>query len=216
MRPTPLALTNLVLAGGVMIIGLPSLPADFRHLMSQPTVIAIEAGAAADDAGLASVLPMLETAAESSAAAQEDLAFVLLAGSTGGAASGQAGRAAQAFKAYLTRVPGDARGWAGLAQAELIAGDRTAARDALKMSVLMSPLVLQLALWHCSLAIDLRAMLDEDLRRLLEEQFRLVADSDPAALVNLVHQRNALLFARIMLAANPEAMARFEERWAHL
>jgi len=209
-----LAVTNLVLAAGIVASGAPHVLADFRRLPAEATVSAVDLSLPVDQAEIDAALPVLESAARTSVHAHGKRAFVLLAASTGENADERAAEAALEFRTYLAGVPGDARAWAGLAQAEIIAGDQTAGREALKMSILTSPSLLPLVLWRCALAIDLYPVLDQEARPLVEQQFRLAADNRTESLVRLVAQRRALMLARIMLTDSPDSMAKFEARWA--
>jgi len=209
-----LAVANLLLAAAILAVGWPSLRAEFHRVPAEVTVSAVQSGAAIGEDELGEALPALEAATASSTAARQDLAFMLLA-SLGGASPEQraerAARAAQELRAYLAEVPGDARGWAALGQAELIAGQPVAARDALKLSILTSPWSPELVLWRCELGVDLYAALDTEARELLQEQFQTAAERSPRALAQRMQQKNAVVLARVMLAQSPEALLRFEQ-----
>jgi hypothetical protein len=210
MKLPPLALANLLLASAILAVGLPSIVADFRRLPAEVTVGAAERGAAIDEDEIEGALSSLESATSTSAATREDLALMLLAGGSGPVAMARAARAADELRTYLAEVPGDSRGWAALAEAELMQGHRVVARDALKMSILTSPWSASLVLWRCDLGIDIYAALDDEARGLLKEQFRVAAERSPRLLGHLVWRKKAALIARIMLAGNPEDLAAFE------
>lgn len=216
MRLPALALANLLLAGGIVGVGLPGILADFRRLPAEVTVGAVERGQPVDEAAIEDALPALEGAAATSPAAREDLALTLLAGAGGDRAAERLDRAEQEFRAYLTEVPGDSRGWASLAEAELRLGAWQPAQEALKMSILTAPSMPGLLLARCAMAIDLYAVLDRETRGLVKEQFRIAADRSPRALAQLAWQKHAILIARIMLADSPEGMASFEGALARL
>ncbi len=210
MKLPALALANLLLAAGMLAVGLPSVLADFRRLPVEATADAIMRGAAVDRRDLEAALPPLEAAARTSGAAQETLALALLETADGAHAAQRAAAAERQFRAYLAEAPGDAHGWAGLAEAELLQGRRLPALEALKMSILMAPGMPGLVLARCGMGIDLYASLDDSARGLLGQQFRLAAERSPDRLARLVRQKNAVLIARVMLVGSPDALQRFE------
>lgn len=216
MRLRALALANLLLAGGIVAVGLPGILADFRELPAEVTVGAVESGLPVDETAIAQALPSLESAAATSSPAREDLALTLLAGANGNFATERLADAVREFRTYLAEVPGDSRGWASLAEAELRLGAPQRALEALKMSILTASWMPGLVLARCALAIDLYAVLDSEARGLAEEQFRVAAERDPRSLAQLAQQKHAILITRIMLASSPEGTASFESALAHL
>lgn len=216
MRLRALALANLLLAGGIVAVGLPGILADFRLLPAVVTAGAVERGTPVDEAAIEEALPSLESAAETSPAAREDLALALLAGATGDREADRLDRAVREFRSYLAAVPGDSRAWAALAEADLRLGERRSAQEALKMSILTGPWMPGLLLARCAMAIDLYADLDPEARGLVKEQFRVAAERSPRSLAELVRQKRAILIARVMLAGSPEAFSSFEAALAQL
>jgi hypothetical protein len=217
MRLPSVAILNLALATGILVVGLPGITAAVRRLPSEIVIGEAESGQPVQKAELDRALQRVEDAAAVSAAAHLDVALLLLDGAEDGetlAGAAPAEGAAKEFRAYLSRVPGDARGWAGLARAELQRGRRVEASAALKASMLTGPYSPGLVLWRCAAGLDMYASLDEETRRLLEQQLRIAAENQTEALVRMVRQRHALLLTRAMLLQSPEAIAKFEAQWA--
>lgn len=205
---SPPALANLLLAAGLVAVGASSVPGSFLRLPSHATVATLERGRAVDRADLDRARQDLEAAVAASNGARADLAFVLLAG---GAGEAEAERVAGEFRIYLAEVPGDARVWAGLAQAELLRGRRAEAVRALKASILTGPSSSNLVLWRCGVGIDLYDALDEEGRRLVAGQMRMAVERSVDRLVPLVRQKNAALIALALLSGSPEAAQTFTD-----
>lgn len=214
MRLPALALVNFLLAGGMMVIGLPGILADFRRVPVGATVTAVQAAQPVSQADIDAALPALESAAATSPAARGDLATLLMAGAVGPDPTKRLDHAAREFRAYLAEVPGDSRAWTMLAEIDHRQGDESAAQEALKMSILTAPWMPGLVLERCGLGIDLYPVLDHETGGLVAEEFRIAAQRKPAALANLARRNRAILIARIMLFDSPEAMARFERALA--
>jgi len=147
------------------------------------------------------------------------LAFALLSGSgspvlSEGERAALIGRAVQEFRTYVSRVPGDGAAWAGLASAELAAGDAQLAGNALKASILATPWSPSLVAWRCELGTDLFYRLDDEGRELMKGQFRLQARRSPSTLVETVIARGAVRIARILLASSPDELIQFEAELA--
>lgn len=216
MRIPALALANLLLAGGIIAVGLPGMLGEFRRLPAEVTAGAVEQGLPVDEAEIEEALPPLEQSAATSPSAREDLAMALLSGAGGDTSAERLDRAVREFRTYLAEVPGDSRAWTLLAQALVEQGAREPARAALEMSILTAPWMPGLPLARCALGIDLYPILDQDGRRLVAEQFRIAAERDPHPLAELVRQKHAVLIARVMLAGSPDAMAKFERELSSL
>lgn len=214
MKRRALAFANLLLAGLIIAVGLPGILAAFRMLPATGTVNALEHGAPVDAAAIKQALPVLESAAATSPVPREELGLALLAEAEGDRAADRLGRAVRELTAYLAEVPGDSRAWVLLSEAELRLGARRPALEALKMSILTAPRMSGLLMTRCALGLILYAELDHEARGLVEEQFRFAAEDQTENLVRLVQSRRALLLARVLLAASPEAMAKFEAKWA--
>ncbi|HVM77670.1 MAG TPA: hypothetical protein VMU06_01535 [Stellaceae bacterium] len=148
-----------------------------------------------------------------------DLAFALLSAADGASIpesdrAALISRAAEEFRAYVSRVPGDGAAWAGLASAELARGDGRRAAAALEASILATPWSPSLVTWRCGLGIDLFHRLDEEGRELMKGQFRLEAQRSVSSLVRIVTARGAARIARILLASSPDELLRFEAELA--
>jgi hypothetical protein len=210
MRLSGLGVANFLLAAGILIVGFPSVMAAFSRLPVEATASAVARDAPIGEDEFVRAAPLMERAADFSDADRGDLALALLARSVGEAAPERAARAVHEFRAHLASVPGDSRGWMGLAKAELVLGDKSAATDALKMSILTSPALLWLVLQRCELGIALYGALDAEARELMMGQFRMAAEYAPQSLARLVRRRDATLIALVMLAHDPDALLKFE------
>jgi hypothetical protein len=210
---SPLALANLLLAAGLVAVGLPSVVAVTLRLPSRSAIVALERGSAVDRMDIARGRTNLESAAAASNGAHADLAFMLLADRP---TELDAGKAVHEFATYLAQVPGDSRAWAGLAHAELLQDRRAEALSALKVSILTGPSLPGLLLWRCAVGIDLYPSLDAEGRRLLAGQFRVAAERSLDRLVGLVRRKNAVLVALALLSSSPDAVQRFSDRFTRI
>ena len=220
IRLSGLALANLSLAALILCAGLPGALAAWRRLPVEPLIGALDAGARLPWRSVAAALPALDAAAATSPAAAGESGFArlgILADPEFPPARrpGMARRAAVAFRAALAGVPGDARGWAGLAEAELLAGDPAAAAGALRMSILTAPRNLALILWRCDFGLALYAAFDAETRDLFAGQIRAAAEANPAALARLARTRHMESAIALLLADRPAALARYQAALVH-
>ena len=208
------ALAELLLAGGILVVGVPTTQSAFETLRLQTRLNGATSPENLDigrDTGLAEI----EQAVPPTAGAQRDLAYALLALADSPARSAAdrqilLDRSVVEFRRYVGRVPGDGRAWAGLASAELARGNAKSAEAALKASILTSPWSPSLVAWRCQLGVDLVRELDDEGRDLVRSQLRLQADRSIAVLVDIVTRREAVHAARILLASSPDELIAFE------
>jgi len=217
-RAYGIALTELVLAGGIFVLGVPAAVNSFDALRLQSRMsAALSAESRGDlhDEDLAEI----ERSAPPTETARSNLAFALLALADDPMRSEPKRRAlvdrsVAEFWRHVEHVPGDGAAWAGLASAELARGDLRAAQAALKASILATPWSPSLVSWRCGLGIDVFRALDEEGRELMKSQLRLQAERSIPVLVDTVLRRNAVRVARILLASSPDQLIAFETELA--
>lgn len=115
----------------------------------------------------------------------------------------------------LKRAPASAIGWAALAQARLAAGDNPAARAALSTSLLLDDHSQELSSWRCELGLDLWNFLDQDDRRMWNDQVTMVWNEHPDDLVSLARQNDGsyAVAIRLALLMNPAQLSEFDRRF---
>lgn len=218
MRGRGIALAQLLLAGGILLLGIPATLNSFEGLhLERDLGSALSAdglGALGDEA-----LGQIENATPSTTGAQAALAYALLTLAGGPLRSESErrvllDRSVSEFRGYVGRVPGDGGAWAGLTSAELARGDFKAAQVALKASILASPWSPSLVTWRCGLGIELFRQLDDEGRELMRGQLRLQAERSIRVLVDIALRRKSVLAARILLASSPDQLMAFETELA--
>lgn len=101
-------------------------------------------------------------------------------GDRGGALEGLARLSAgdpsarRVLEAALATAPGDPNGWLWLARLRLKDGDRVAAGQALRVSLLAGQVVPEMMRARLKVGLDLYSVLDADTQRLVQRQVRLV------------------------------------------
>jgi hypothetical protein len=113
----------------------------------------------------------------------------------------------------LLRSPANAYGWAALAQAQIAAGDPVKAEKALATSILIDDFDPEMSLWRCQLGLLLWNNLDDDDRRLWNDQVRFAWDMKTLGLVALARQ-NAGAYEipiRLALMSDPNRYRAFEK-----
>lgn len=216
-----LLLGNLVLAAAIGLVGWPSIIAVAHQMPIDGALTAARAGQLPGRPETQMLLDDLAAAELTSPAAGEDRAYILLrdASRADGDPAKRAVELAQAvkeFRRYLSNVPGDSFGWAGLVDALLGQQRQLDASRALKMSMVTSPRSPSLLLWRCGVGLELFYVLDAEGRDLLEQQFRLATEWAPGAVANLAIERTAVPIVRALLENSPEARAKFDQRLALL
>ena len=218
LRGRGIALTELLLGGGILLLGIPATLSSFEALRLETQ---LKSALSADGLGVLGddALGQIESASPSTTTVQADLAYALLTLAGGPLRSESERRAlldrsVSASRGYVRRVPGDGAAWAGLTSAELARSDLKAAQAALKASILASPWSPSLVTWRCGLGIELFRQLDDEGRELMKGQLRLQADRSIRALVDVAVQRKSVLAARILLASNPDQLMAFENELA--
>jgi hypothetical protein len=111
----------------------------------------------------------------------------------------------------LKRAPANAIGWAALAQASLAAGDQPAAQAALLTSFLLDEHNPDISLWRCSLGLALWGYLDQDGRRIWNEQVNLAWSKQSTDVVALAHQNPIYpLLIRLALLSDSARLSDFD------
>jgi hypothetical protein len=88
----------------------------------------------------------------------------------------------------LARSPANAYAWAALSRAQMESGERIKAKKAFATSMLIDDFDPEMSLWRCELGLLLWDVLDEDDRRLWNDQVRLAWDNQPKGLIALARQ----------------------------
>jgi hypothetical protein len=217
-RRPKLAAMSAVLAAAILAIGAPATISAVHELALRSR---LDSYAAAPAGGAAEAGDRLASEVPRTVHERLDLALAMLAHAESPALAEEAKlvwveRAERSFREYLAEVPGDGRGWAGLASAEIRLGKLRQGADALRMSILTKPWSPSLEQWRCGMAIDLFAVLDAEERELMKGQFRMAARRSPATLVRTAMQRGGVRVARIFLASSPDELILFEAELAKL
>lgn len=115
----------------------------------------------------------------------------------------------------LTRAPANAIGWAALAQASLAAGNRPQARAALATSLLLDDNDPELSLWRCELGLALWNILNDDERRMWNDQVNLAWRKHSHDVVALAHQngRISALLIRLALLSDRTRLSEFDRMY---
>jgi len=115
----------------------------------------------------------------------------------------------------LKRAPANAIGWAALAQASLAAGDRPRARAALSTSLLLDNYDPELSLWRCSLGLALWSYLNDDERRMWNDQVDMAWRRRPRDVVALAHQNGGIyaLLIRLSLLSDSTRLSAFDRMY---
>lgn len=218
VRAIGIPLAELLLAGGILALGVPAAVNSFEALGLETRLSSALSADRRGDLRLDD-LAEIERATPSTAEAHANLAYALLTLADGPLRSDSERRAlldssVSAFRGYIKRVPGDGGAWAGLASAELARGDLKSAQAALKASILASPWSPSLVTWRCGLGTELFRALDAEGRELMRGQLRLQAERSVAVLVDIAIRRNAVRAARILLAPSPDELMAFETELA--
>lgn len=114
--------------------------------------------------------------------------------------------------AGLQQMPGNALGWASLADAQIIADNDLKARNALRASMLFGNFDPDLSLWRSTLGIRLWSQLDTDDREMWSEQVRIAWDSQPNGLLAFARAANGptLILIRNALSVRPVRLDDFD------
>jgi hypothetical protein len=112
----------------------------------------------------------------------------------------------------LARAPANSIGWTALAQTSLSAGDNQRARTALTTSLLLDDYDPELSLWRCTLGLQLWGSLDENERRMWNDQVNLAWRHNPQDVIALARANggvNALLI-RLPLLSDSTRLSDFD------
>lgn len=119
--------------------------------------------------------------------------------------------AGKLFEQSLAEAPADARVWATLANARLLADGPTAsAVDALSMSIELARYEPALLAMRCEMAIRLYALLDAKRKAELDEQIQLLARHSVGDLVRVVRSTQRLDIAVRALEGDNAALGSFQ------
>ena len=219
LRVTPLAALNLLLAAAMAAVGFQGAASSLLRLPSEVTIRAIRDGEPVEKADDQEAVDRLQSASALSNAARADLALALLAG--GEAPNSAADRvlgdhAVRQLRIYLSAAPDDSFAWANLAMAEKRRGTLGAAIAPFKMSIELAPVSATNLIWRCDFGTDIYAALYSDGKEMLARQFLMAMDpaldsSISENLVRLLKKKNTLSPARMLLAREQEASAKFEK-----
>ena len=111
----------------------------------------------------------------------------------------------------LKRAPANAIGWTALAQANLAASDRPGAQAALLTSLLLDEHNPEISLWRCALGLTLWSFLDQDGRRMWNEQVNMAWRRQSMDVVALARQNPIFaLLIRLALLSDSSRVKDFD------
>jgi hypothetical protein len=121
------------------------------------------------------------------------------------------GHAQDDLRDGLKSAPANAMGWTALAQASLAAGDRPGAQAALLTSLLLDEHNPEISLWRCALGLTLWSYLDQDGRRMWNEQVNMAWRRQSMDVVALARQNPVFaLLIRLALVSDSSRLRDFD------